>query len=184
MKRQSEWIRVESIRGARRISNFFWAFILILGALGFLLVGSSSYLGRDLIPLLPSQQIVFIPQGIVMCFYGIAGISIGFYLGFAISWDIGNGYNLFDKQRGIVRIFRWGFPGENRRICIQFFMKDIQAIGLEIREGFYSRRIIYMRMKGQQKIFLTHISENSTLKEMEEKAANLARFMCVSIEGI
>nr|AJB98476.1 photosystem I assembly protein ycf4 [Helminthostachys zeylanica] len=181
---QSEWVRVESVGGARRISNFCWALILVLGALGFLLVGFSSYSGRDLVPFLPPQQIVFIPQGIVMCFYGIAGLFPGFYLWCAISWDVGSGYNQFDKREGIVRIFRWGFPGENRRIRIQFPTSDIQAIRLEIREGIPSRRVLRIKLRGQQDIPLTRTGEDLTLGEMEEKAAELARFLCVSIEGL
>jgi len=184
MNRESEWLWVDPIIGSRRVSNFFWAFIILLGALGFLLVGISSYFGKDLIPFLSSQQILFIPQGVVMCFYGTAGLFLSFYLWCTILWNIGSGYNKFDKKEKIVSLFRWGFPGENRRICIKFFMKDIQGIRMEIQEGIYPRRILYMKLKGQQDIPLTRIVENLTLREIEEKAAELARFLRVSIEGL
>lgn len=154
-----------------------------MGALGFYLVGTSSYLGKDLIPLFPSQQIVFVPQGIVMCFYGIAGLFPSSYLWFTILWNVGSGYNRFDKRKRIICLFRWGFPGENRRICIRFLMKDIQAIRMEVGESIYPRRVIHMRVKGHQYIPLTRISENLTLREVEEKTAELARFLHVSIEG-
>uniref|UniRef100_A0AB39U2E2 Photosystem I assembly protein Ycf4 n=1 Tax=Ophioglossum hongii TaxID=3238578 RepID=A0AB39U2E2_9MONI len=181
---QSEWVRVESVRGARRSSNIFWAFLLVLGALGFFLAGFSSYLGRDVIPFLPSQQIVFIPQGIAMCFYGIAGLFLGSYLWCTILWDVGGGYNLFNKREGIVRISRWGFPGENRRICIQFYVRDIQAIRLGVREGIYPRSALCIRVRGHQDIPLIHTGEGLVLGEAEEKAAELARFLGVSIEGL
>nr|YP_009555429.1 photosystem I assembly protein Ycf4 [Dendrolycopodium obscurum]AZU95283.1 photosystem I assembly protein Ycf4 [Dendrolycopodium obscurum] len=183
MNWQSEWLRVEPITGSRRISNFCWACIISLGALGFSSVGTSSYFGKDLIPFLSSQQIVFVPQGIVMCFYGIAGSFPSFYLWFTILWNVGSGYNRFDKRKGIICLFRRGFPGENRRICIRFSMKDIQAIRMEVREAIYPRRVLHMKVKGQQDVPLTRISENLTLREMEEKAAELARFLHVSIEG-
>nr|YP_009531752.1 hypothetical chloroplast RF4 [Leiosporoceros dussii]AXZ70952.1 hypothetical chloroplast RF4 [Leiosporoceros dussii] len=183
MNRESEWFRIELIKGSRRISNFCWAFILLSGALGFFFVGISSYFGKDLIPFLPYQQIVFIPQGLVMCFYGIAGFFFSFYLWCTILWNIGSGYNQFDKQKGSACIFRWGFPGENRRIRIQFLIKDIQAIRMEVQEGFYPRRILCMKIKGQPDVPLTCIGENSTLREVEEKAAELARFSQISIEG-
>nr|YP_009974130.1 photosystem I assembly protein Ycf4 [Marattia laxa]QNH94036.1 photosystem I assembly protein Ycf4 [Marattia laxa] len=183
MNYQSEWLRIDPIKGSRRFSNLCWAFILVLGAIGFSLVGFSSYLGRDLIPILPSQQIIFIPQGIVMCFYGIAGISLGSYLWCTILWNVGSGYNQFDKREGIVYLFRWGFPGENRRIRIRFMIKDIQAIRMEIQESFSPRRVLYLRIKGQQDVPLTRLDEELTLREMEEKAAELARFLRVSIEG-
>jgi hypothetical protein len=184
MNRESEWLWIEPIIGSRRISNFCWAFILLLGALGFSSVGISSYFGKDLIPFLSSQQILFVPQGVVMCFYGIAGLFLSSYLWFTILWNVGNGYNKFDKKKKIVSLFRWGFPGENRRICINFSIKDIQGIRMEVQDGIYPRRILYMKIKGQQDIPLTHIGENLTLREIEEKAAELARFLRVSIEGL
>nr|QYJ54861.1 photosystem I assembly protein Ycf4 [Diplandrorchis sinica] len=78
MNWRSEHIWIELITGSRKISNFCWAFIFFLGSLGFLVVGTSIYiyLGRNLISVLPSQQILFLPQGIVMSFYGIAGLFI------------------------------------------------------------------------------------------------------------
>lgn len=179
----SKWIRVDPVKGSRTIANLCWACILVCGATGFLLVGISSCIGKDLIPGLSSEQIVFIPQGIVMCFYGIAGLFLGFYLWCTVFWNVGSGYNLFDKREGIFSIFRWGFPGRNRRICIRFVLKDVEAVGLEIREGLYPRRIIYLKVRGRQNIPLTRIGEDLTLGEMEEEAAELARFLRVSIEG-
>nr|YP_002970655.1 photosystem I assembly protein ycf4 [Alsophila spinulosa]YP_009679416.1 photosystem I assembly protein Ycf4 [Alsophila costularis]ACK77223.1 photosystem I assembly protein ycf4 [Alsophila spinulosa]QDP70961.1 photosystem I assembly protein Ycf4 [Alsophila costularis]QUJ10110.1 photosystem I assembly protein Ycf4 [Alsophila latebrosa] len=179
----SKWIRVDPVKGSRTIANLCWACILVRGATGFLLVGISSCIGKDLIPGLSSEQIVFIPQGIVMCFYGIAGLFLGFYPWCTVFRNVGSGYNLFDKREGIFSIFRWGFPGRNRRICIRFVLKDVEAVGLEIREGLYPRRILYLRVRGRQNISLTRIGEDLTLGEMEEEAAELARFLRVSIEG-
>ena len=179
----SKWIRVDPVKGSRTIANLCWACILVRGATGFLLVGISSCIGKDLIPGLSSEQIVFIPQGIVMCFYGIAGLFLGFYPWCTVFRNVGSGYNFFDKREGIFSIFRWGFPGRNRRICIRFVLKDVEAVGLEIREGLYPRRILYLRVRGRQNIPLTRIGEDLTLGEMEEEAAELARFLRVSIEG-
>nr|AER45500.1 ycf4 [Halocarpus kirkii] len=183
MNRRSNQLLIEPIRGSRKISNFFWACILFSGSLGFLLVGISSYLGRNLIPLLSSQQILFVPQGIVMCFYGIAGLFISLYLWCTIMCNVGSGYNKFDKKEGIVYLFRWGFPGINRRISLQFPMRDIQAIKMEVKEGISPCRVIYIQIKGQQELPLIRTEDNLTLREMEQKAAELARFLRVSIEG-
>nr|YP_009667743.1 photosystem I assembly protein Ycf4 [Schistochila macrodonta]QCW58518.1 photosystem I assembly protein Ycf4 [Schistochila macrodonta] len=184
MNSQVEDIRVDFVTGSRRISNFCWAFILLLGASGFSFVGFSSYLRKDLIPFLSAEQILFIPQGLVMFFYGIAGSFISLYLWCTILWNIGSGYNRFDKRKGVFSLFRWGFPGKNRRILIQFSIGDIQAIRMEVQEGVLSRRIIYIKMKGQQDVPLTRIEEYLTLEEMETKAAESARFLKISIEGI
>uniref|UniRef100_UPI0030032851 photosystem I assembly protein Ycf4 n=1 Tax=Didymocarpus sinoprimulinus TaxID=1736677 RepID=UPI0030032851 len=182
MSWRSEHIWIERITGSRKLSNFCWALIVFLGSLGFLLVGTSSYLGRNLISFVPAQQIVFFPQGIVMSFYGIAGFFISSYLWCTISWNVGSGYDRFDRKEGIVCIFRWGFPGKNRRIFLQFRIKDIQSIRIEVKEGIYARRILYMDIRGRGAIPLTRTDENLPSREIEQKATELAYFLCVPIE--
>nr|UDP58426.1 photosystem I assembly protein Ycf4 [Kielmeyera appariciana]UDP58512.1 photosystem I assembly protein Ycf4 [Kielmeyera coriacea] len=182
MSWQSEHIWIELTVGSRKTSNICWAFILFLGSLGFFLVGLSSYLGRNLISLFPAQQIIFFPQGLVMSFYGIAGLFISSYLWCTISWNVGSGYDRFDRKEGIVSIFRWGFPGKNRRILLRFLMKDIQSIRIEVKEGIYARRVLYMEIKGQGAIPLNRTNENLTPREIEQKAAELAYFLHVPIE--
>lgn len=182
MNWRSERIWIELITGSRKISNFSWAFILFLGSLGFVLVGISSYLGRNLLSLFPTQQILFFPQGIVMSFYGIAGLFISSYLWCTISWNVGSGYDRFDRKEGIVCIFRWGFPGKNRRIFFRYLIKDIQSIRIELKEGISTRRVLYLEIRGQGAIPLTRTDENMTPREIEQKAAELAYFLRVPIE--
>nr|WVH39539.1 photosystem I assembly protein Ycf4 [Neoraimondia herzogiana] len=182
MNWRSERIWIELITGSRKISNLCWAFILFLGSLGFLLVGISSYLGRNLISLFPPQQIFFFPQGVVMSFYGIAGLFISSYLWCTISWNVGSGYDRFDRKEGRVCIFRWGFPGKNRRIFLRFLIKDIQSIRIELKKGIYTRSVLYLEIRGQGAIPLTRTDENLTPREIEQKAAELAYFLRVPIE--
>nr|QXU76168.1 photosystem I assembly protein Ycf4 [Biebersteinia heterostemon] len=182
MSWRSEYVWIEFIAGSRKISNFCWAFILFWGSLGFLVVGISSYLDRNLISLFPSQQINFFPQGIVMSFYGIAGLFISSYLWCTITWNVGSGYDRFDRKEGMVCIFRWGFPGKNRRIFLRFLMKDIQSIRIEVQEGIFARRVLYMEIRGLGAIPLTRTDENLTPREIEQKAAELAYFLRVPIE--
>ncbi|EEF42580.1 Photosystem I assembly protein ycf4, putative [Ricinus communis] len=101
-----------------------------------------------------------------MSFYGIAG----------------SGYDRFDRKEGIVCIFRWGFPGKNRRIFLRFLMKDIQSIRIEVKEGIFARRVLYMETKGRGSIPLTRTDENLTPREIEQKVAELAYFLRVPIE--
>nr|QJQ26732.1 photosystem I assembly protein Ycf4 [Croton laevigatus] len=183
MNWRSERIWIELIAGSRKTSNFCWALILFLGSSGFLLVGISSYLGKNLISLFPSQQIIFFPQGMVMSFYGIAGLFISSYLWCTILWNVGSGYDRFDRKEGIVCIFRWGFPGKNRRIFLRFRIKDIQSIRLEVKEGIYARRTLYMEIRGRGAIPLTRTEENLTPREIEQKVAELAYFLRVPIEA-
>ena len=179
---RSEHLLIDHIMGSRKISNFCWAFILFLGSLGFLLVGTSSYLGRNLLSFFPSQQIIFFPQGIVMSFYGIAGLFISSYLWCTISWNVGSGYDRFDRKEGIVCIFRWGFPGKNRRIFLRFLIKDIQSIIIETnKEGLYGRHV-YMNIRGQRAIPLTRADHNLTPLGITDKAGELSYFLRVPIE--
>nr|QQL92260.1 photosystem I assembly protein Ycf4 [Eustoma grandiflorum] len=182
MSWRSEHIWIELIAGSRKISNFCWAFILFLGSLGFFLVGTSSYLGRNLISFFPSHPIIFFSQGVVMSFYGLAGLFISSYLWCTIFWNVGSGYDRFDRKEGVMCIFRWGFPGKNRRIFRRFFIKDIQSIRIEVKESIYVRRVIYMDIRGRGTIPLTRTDENLTPKEIEQKATELAYFLRVPIE--
>ncbi|KAF4396259.1 hypothetical protein F8388_019805 [Cannabis sativa] len=118
-----------------------------------------------------------------MSFYGLAGLFFSSYLWCTISWNVGSGYDRFDLKEGIVCVFRWGFPGKNRRIFLRFLMKDIQSIRIEVNEGIYARQVLYMEIKGQGSIPLTHTDENLTLREIEQKATELAFFLRVPIEG-
>nr|ATL61837.1 photosystem I assembly protein Ycf4 [Psychotria kirkii] len=174
MSWRSEHIWIELITGSRKLSNFCWAFILFLSSLGFLLVGTSSYLGRN--------WISFFPQGIVMSFYGISGLFISSYLWCTISWNVGGGYDRFDKREGIVCIFRWGFPGKNRRIFLRFLLKDIQSIRIEVKEGIFARRVLSMGIRGQGAIPLTITDDNLVSRDIEQKAAELAYFLRVPLE--
>nr|YP_010293493.1 photosystem I assembly protein Ycf4 [Guaduella oblonga]ULQ66208.1 photosystem I assembly protein Ycf4 [Guaduella oblonga] len=183
MNWRSEHIWIELLKGSRKRGNFFWACILFLGSLGFLAVGASSYLGKNMISVLPSQQILFFPQGVVMSFYGIAGLFISSYLWCTILWNVGSGYDRFDRKEGIVCIFRWGFPGIKRRVFLRFLMRDIQSIRIQVKEGLYPRRILYMEIRGQGIIPLTRTDEKFfTPREIEQKAAELAYFLRVPIE--
>lgn len=179
-----EYLWIDKVIGSRRTSNYIWASVVFLGSMGFILVGLSSYIGEDIIPFLESQSITFTPQGLVMLFYGVGGLFLSIYLWCVIIWDIGSGYNEFDRKEGIISIFRWGFPGTNRRIRIRCLVEDVQAIRLEINENLGSRRVISIRLKGQQDIPLTQVGESLTLSQIEEKAAQLARFLRVPIDGI
>lgn len=144
---QSDLIRRYIVVGSRRFSNYWWASIIFLGASGFLITGVSSYLQFNLLPFVESKNIIFFPQGLVMCFYGTLGFLFSIFLWLTLFWSVGGGFNEFNKKDGIVRIFRWGFPGKNRRIDLLYSIRDIEAIRVELKEGLNPRRTIYLRVK-------------------------------------
>jgi hypothetical protein len=180
----NQTVLLQPVLGSRRFSNFFWAIVVSLGGVGFLLAGISSYLQVNLLPIADPTELVFIPQGIAMTFYGVAGTLLATYLWLAIALDIGGGYNEFNQETGKVTIFRWGFPGKNRRIELTSPIKDVQAVRVDIKEGLNPRRTLYVRIKGRREIPLTRVGEPIALAELETQGANLARFLGVPLEGL
>lgn len=172
-----DFIRRYIVIGSRRVSNYWWAAVIGLGGLGFLLTGLSSYLKFNLLPIIHAEKIGFFPQGLVMCFYGVLGLFFSLYLGLTILWSVGGGFNEFNKQLGIVRIFRWGYPGKNRRIDLSYSIDDVNAIRVELKDGINPRRVIYLCVKGQRQIPLTRVGQPMTLEEIETQAAELAQFL-------
>ena len=83
-----------------------------------------------------------------------------------------------------VRIFRFGFPGKDRRINLVSPLKDVRAVRVEVKEGVNPRRVLYLCVKGRQDIPLTRIGQPMALEELEGRAATLARFLQVPIEGL
>jgi len=66
-----ENILIENIEEENRVLKYLLNLVILLGALGFLIVGISSYLKYNLIPFLDASQIIFFPQGITMSIYGL-----------------------------------------------------------------------------------------------------------------
>ena len=177
-------IRRYIIVGERRFSNYWWSTTILFGSIGFLLTGISSYLGSSLILIFGNTTISFFPQGLLMAFYGSLGFLVSIYWWLLIFWNVGGGFNEFNKKEGIIRIFRWGYPGKNRRIDLLYTLKDVEAIRVELQQGFDSQRTIYLRLKNQREIPITGIGQPLTLKEIEKQASELANFLQISLEGL
>jgi ribosomal protein S28E/S33 len=177
-------VYVDPVVGAKRFSNYFWASVVTAGASGFLITGASAYFKHNLVFFLDASDIQFFPQGLVMSFYGIAGLLLATYLWLTINWNVGAGYNEFNKEEGIFRVFRYGFPGKNRRVNLLTDLKDVTAVRVEISDGINPRRVVYVKCKGKGDIPLTRIGQPLTLAEVERQAAELAKFLQVPIEGL
>nr|YP_009296758.1 photosystem I assembly protein Ycf4 [Bangiopsis subsimplex]AOM66101.1 photosystem I assembly protein Ycf4 [Bangiopsis subsimplex] len=171
------------IQGSRRFSNYWWATVILLGGIGFVLSGLSSYTKINLIPFAQPTELLFIPQGIIMTFYGTIGLYIGIFLWLTIIWDIGSGYNEFNKQSGDICIYRKGFPGKNRQITLNYRFKDVQSIIIDIKEGLNPKRQIYLKLKNRTEIPLTRVGQPLSLSEIEIQAIELAKFLGVIIEN-
>lgn len=70
---------IENIKNDEKNYDILFSAIMFLGSLSFLLVGISSYLNYNVIGLLNAKQIIFFPQGLTMCFYGLCGLTTSSY---------------------------------------------------------------------------------------------------------
>jgi hypothetical protein len=177
-------IRQEKIVGSRRFSNYFWALVLLIGGLMFLLAGMSSYFKINLLPFANTTELVFIPQGIVMMFYGTLSFGLSFYIIATLFWDIGSGYNEYNKIENLVKVVRKGFPGKNREILLTYQLNNIRSIGIKISEGLNPQRIMYLCLKDERKIPLTPVQQPDSISDLEDQAADLAKFLDLKLENL
>ena len=177
-------IRQDKIMGSRRFSNYFWGFFLFIGGISFLLAGLSSYLKINLLPFTNTENLVFIPQGIVMMFYGTLSLSISLYTVLTIIWDIGSGYNEYNKIENLIKIVRKGFPGKNREVLLTYPLASVQSIGIKISEGLNPQRSIYLCLKDERKIPLTPVQQPDSISNLEKQAADLAKFLELKLENL
>lgn len=177
-------IRQDKIIGSRRFSNYFWSFFLFVGGLGFLLAGISSYFKINLLPFANPTELVFIPQGLVMMFYGTLSLGISIYTIITILLDIGSGYNEYNKIENLVKIVRKGFPGKNREILLTYPISNVRAIGIKITEGLNPTRSIYLCLKDERNIPLTPVQQPTAISSLEEEAADLAKFLDLKLENL
>lgn len=177
-------IRTDYITGSRRFSNYWWATIILIGGLGFFLVGISSYFKINILHFSKSPDLFFLPQGIIMVFYGTTAILLSIFLWLTIVWNVGSGYNEFNNEKGIITIFRLGFPGKNRVLKLCYNIQDVQSIKIKINEGINPKREIYIKTKDKREIPITNVSQPMLLSEIEDQATSIAKFIGVVLEGI
>ena len=174
----------ENITGSRNLGSFFLFFVLFFAGLGFFLAGLSSYLHINLLPFSSTEEILFIPQGITMLFYGTGAIGIALYIFFTILWDVGSGYNEFSKLENIVRIVRIGFPGKNSQIFLSYEFKNIKSLKFLIKQGLNPRCNILLVLKDKREIPLFPAQFLLNPNQLEKKAIQLSQFLNVPLENL
>nr|YP_009944573.1 photosystem I assembly protein [Osmundea sinicola]QFR99867.1 photosystem I assembly protein [Osmundea sinicola] len=177
-------IKIDKILGSRRASNYWWATIILLGSIGFFLVGISSYIKLNIITFNSNNSFLFIPQGVVMTFYGMTGILISTFIWYTIVLDVGSGYNEFNNRTGTITIFRLGFPGKNRVLKLQYKIQEISSIKINIQDGVSPKREIYLKTKDNREIPLTKVGSPINLSAIEEQAKDISNFLNVKLEGL
>ena len=172
----------DNITGARTFNSLIIMLLLLFAGLGFFLAGLSSYLNINLLQITDTSKINFIPQGIVMLFYGTGAIGIGLYILLTIIWNIGSGYNEFSKIENLVRIIRLGFPGKNRTIFLSYEFQNLKTLKFLIKQGLNPRCNILLVLKDKREIPLFPAQILLNPKETEKKAIELANFLNIPLE--
>ena len=174
----------ESIQGARTFGNVITFLILVIAGNCFSLAGISSYLGKNLLPFTDTSEILFLPQGITMLFYGTGALGIGVYLLITMVWNIGSGYNEFSKVENVVRIVRIGFPGKNQRVFLSYDFRNIKGLKFLIKQGLNPRCNILLILKDKREIPLFPAQFLLNPSELEKKAIKLSKFLEIPLENI
>jgi hypothetical protein len=180
-KEQEPLIR-DYIEGSRRLSNIFWATAVSAGGLGFFLSGLSSFFKENLLFFSDSANIAFIPQGIVLIFYGTVGSILGMFLWLTIWWDVGFGYNEFSKENKKINIYRRGFPGKNRELYLDFKFTELKSIKMSIKDGLNPKRQLLLCLNDSREIPLTGTNYPIALNKIETDALKLAKYLNVYLE--
>ena len=176
----------EIIKGASRFSNYFWSIILFLFGLGFLGTGISSYFlyQKKNILFFNFTDINFLPQGILLLFYGSCAILLSLLIISFIKYDIGSGTNTFDIEGEIIRISRKGFPKitnalkiKQSNIYLVYPFSEITDIELEITNGINPERILYMNLKDNRRIPITLSNQINDLEFLEKRAIFIAKLL-------
>lgn len=170
------------ITGSRQLNNIFWAVAVTLGGFGFFLTGLSSYLKTNLVFFANVNEIAYIPQGIVLMFYGSVGTILGIFLCLTIWWDVGFGYNDYDQNLAQILLYRKGFPGKNRELKLSFGFDEVKSIKIRIRDGLNPRRQLLLCLNDGREIPLTGAEQPSALSKVESEAVTLAKYLNVYLE--
>jgi hypothetical protein len=168
--------------GSRRISNIFWAIAVSLGGFGFFLTGLSSFFGTNLLLFSDSSEITFIPQGIVLVFYGTVGSILGIFIALTAWWNVGSGFNEFNRKIKEIKLYRQGFPGKNRELVFTFLFDQVKSIKMRIKEGLNPKRQLLLCLIDGREIPLTGIEQPVALNKIEDEAITIAKYLNVFLE--
>jgi len=181
---ENDLIIKDPIVGARNGKNYLSFLVFFFAGFGFFLAGLSSYLHLNLLFFTETKQIVFIPQGIAMLFYGTGALGISLYLFFTIFWNVGSGYNEFSKKENSINIVRIGFPGPNRRIFLSYEFQNVKKLKFLLKQGLNPRYNLILVLKDKREIplFPAQFLLNPFL--LEQKGLILAKYLNVPIENV
>jgi len=178
---------LENIQGMNRSANWFWMIMLFSFGTGFFLIGLSSGFSDSY--QINDQNIMFIPQGIAMMFYGTIAILLSVVIFLSILWNIGSGKNSYDLESKIIRLTRNNLPEfkiffqlNYPKNFVVYNFSQIEYLELKTITGLNPENICYIVLKDKRKIPL-HLSNPITnLKFSESRAIFLSQIFEVDLK--
>jgi hypothetical protein len=181
----------EILKGTSQLNNYFWSFILFLFGNGFFISGLSSYFNfqQQSFLIFNFTEIEYLPQGILLIFYGTCSILLSLLIFWLIKLDLGSGVNTYDIESKVIRITRKNFPIfsnkfelKSSNIYLVYPFSQILKIELELLSGLNPKRVIYLILKDNRRIPLTLSNELDELSFLEERAIFIAKILKVDLK--
>jgi hypothetical protein len=169
-------------KGSRCLENGFWAVVMSLGGLSFFMAGLSSFWKINFLVYFNYNEVAFFPQGLILLFYGTLGSVIGIFLLLNVWWNVGSGYNEYNRDIQKVILYRRGFPGKNKTITFTFAFKTIKAIQLRIQEGLNSKHQVLMALDDNREVPLTGSDPVLILQRIEVEALSISKYLNIALK--
>ena len=118
----------------------------------------------------------------MLLFYGSVGLILGIFLVLTIWWNVGSGYNEYNRMYKEVKLYRKGFPGKNRELTFRFRFDEIKSIKMRIKEGLNPKRQLILCLVDNREIPLTGIEQPTSLNKIENEAITIAKHLNVFLE--
>ena len=99
-----------------------------------------------------------------------------------IWWNVGFGYNEYDRFSQKVTIYRKGFPGKTQELTFTFGFNEIKSIKMRIKDGLNPKRQLLLCLTDNREIPLTGIEQPTALNKIESEAITLAKYLNVFLE--
>jgi hypothetical protein len=107
---------------------------------------------------------------------------LGIFLILTVWWNIGSGYNEYNRGLQEVILYRKGFPGKNRELKFKFNFDEVKSIKMRIKDGLNPKRQLLLCLTDGREIPLTGIEQPEALNKVENEAINIAKYLNVFLE--
>jgi len=184
-ERDDGMILRERYPGARNFFNGLFAMVQPLASLGFLIVGISAFFGEPIVDwtpftsqwlwfLRPMEGINWVPQGIIMVFYGFFGFLLGGPVQFYRQWtNYGQGVAEFNKYDRMLYVV------ENGELIREVPFDNIDHVKLDWSTALFGgdREVKIITKQNAEVRFQGPLGDPLDKRVLERRAARLSQFL-------